>query len=70
MYQKIDTGHGFYGNKIYMLQCLMVTKFCTDIAYTMKRLDQGHLHPKLKVPRLTRPGWKSNPGLCSGRLAL
>ncbi len=22
----------------------------------MKRLDQGHLHPKLEVPRLTCPG--------------
>jgi len=23
---------------------------------TMKRLDQGHLHPKLEVPGLTCPG--------------
>ncbi len=30
---------------------------------TMKRLDQGHLHPKLEVPGLTCPGWKSNLGL-------
>jgi hypothetical protein len=29
----------------------------------MKRLDQGHLHPKLDVPRLTCLGWESNPGL-------
>ncbi len=27
----------------------------------MKRLDQGHLHPKLEVPRLTCPGQESNP---------
>jgi hypothetical protein len=28
---------------------------------TMKRLDQGHLHPKLEVPGLTCPGRESNP---------
>ncbi len=27
----------------------------------MKRRDQGHLHPKLDVPRLTCPGRESNP---------
>jgi hypothetical protein len=26
----------------------------------MKRLDQGHLHPKLQVPGLTCPGGESN----------
>ncbi len=36
----------------------------------MKRLDQGHLHPKLVVPRLTCPGRKSNLGLHGGRRAL
>jgi hypothetical protein len=30
----------------------------------MERLDLGHLHPNLKVPRLTCPGWGSN--LASG----
>jgi hypothetical protein len=30
---------------------------------TMGRLDQGHLHPKLEVPRLTCSGRDSNPGL-------
>jgi hypothetical protein len=29
----------------------------------MEILDQGHLHPKLEVPRLTCLGWESNPGL-------
>jgi hypothetical protein len=37
---------------------------------TLKRLDQGHLHPKLEVPRLTYPGPESNPGLRSGRWEL
>jgi hypothetical protein len=36
----------------------------------MERLDQGHLHPKLEVPRLTCLGWESNTGLRSGRRAL
>jgi hypothetical protein len=27
----------------------------------MKRLDQGHLHPKLEVPRLTCRGLETNP---------
>jgi hypothetical protein len=27
----------------------------------MERLDQGHLHPKLEVPRLTCLGWESSP---------
>jgi hypothetical protein len=29
----------------------------------LKRLDQGHLHPKLMVPGLTCPGRESNPDL-------
>ncbi len=29
----------------------------------MERLDQGHLHPKLEVQRLTCLGRESNPGL-------
>ncbi len=33
----------------------------------VKRLDQGHLHPKLEVPG---PGRQSNPGLHGGRPAL
>ncbi len=37
---------------------------------TMKRLDQGHLHPKLEVPRLTCPGREANLGLHGGRQAL
>jgi hypothetical protein len=37
---------------------------------TMKRLDQGNLHPKLEVPGLTCPGLKSNLGLHGGRRAL
>ncbi len=32
----------------------------------MQRLDQGHLHPKLEVPRLTCPGRESNLGLLGG----
>jgi hypothetical protein len=28
----------------------------------MERLDQGHLHPKLEVPRLTCPGRESDQG--------
>ncbi len=28
---------------------------------TMKRLDQGHLHPELKVLKLTFPDQESNP---------
>jgi hypothetical protein len=34
---------------------------------TMKRLDQGHLHPKLEVPRLTCPGRESNRDLHGGK---
>ncbi len=37
---------------------------CTMTRYThyyIERLDQGHLHPKLEVPRLTRPCRISNP---------
>jgi hypothetical protein len=30
----------------------------------MKRLNQGHIHPKLEVTGLTCPGWESNQGLC------
>ncbi len=30
----------------------------------MKRLDQGHLHPKLEVPGLTCSGEESNPVGC------
>jgi hypothetical protein len=37
---------------------------------TLKRLDQGHLHPNLEVPRLTRPGLESKPGILSGRQTL
>jgi hypothetical protein len=33
----------------------------------LKRLDQGHLHPKLEVPGLTCPGRESNPGFAGGR---
>ncbi len=33
---------------------------------TMKRLDQGHLHPKLEVPVLTCPGQESNPASSVG----
>ena len=36
----------------------------------VKRLDQGHLHPKLEVPGLTCPGRESNRGLHGGRRAL
>jgi hypothetical protein len=41
-----------------------------NIEGIMKRLDQGHLHPKLEVPELTCPGRESNPGLHGGRRAL
>ncbi len=34
---------------------------------TMKRLDQGHLYPKLEVPRLICLGRESNLGLNGGR---
>jgi hypothetical protein len=30
---------------------------------TLERLDQGHLHPKLEVQRLTCPGRESTLGL-------
>ncbi len=30
---------------------------------TMEKLEQGHLNPKLEVPRLTCLRWESNPGL-------
>jgi hypothetical protein len=33
---------------------------------SMERLEQGHLHPKLEVPRLTCFGQESNPGLLGG----
>jgi hypothetical protein len=41
----------------------------------MERLDQGHLHPNLEVPRLTCPVGESNPpppppGTRGGRRAL
>ncbi len=32
-------------------------------SYVLKRLVQGHLHPKLEVKRLTCSGRESNPGL-------
>jgi hypothetical protein len=35
------------------------------IVHIMKRLDQGHLHPKLEVPRLKWLDRESNPGLRS-----
>jgi hypothetical protein len=31
----------------------------------MERLDQGHIHPKLEVPRLKCLGLESNPGEAS-----
>ncbi len=37
---------------------------------TLERLDQGHLHPKLVVPRLTCLSRELNPGLSSRRQAL
>ncbi len=37
---------------------------------TMKRLDQGHIHPKLEGPGLTCPSLESNPGLHDARRAL
>ena len=37
---------------------------------TMKRLDQGHLHPKLEDPGLTCPGRELNPGLHGGKQSL
>jgi hypothetical protein len=33
-----------------------------EIFHIMERLEQGHLQPKLEVPRLTCPGRESNPG--------
>jgi hypothetical protein len=35
----------------------------------LKRLDQGHLHPTLEVPRLTCLGRETNPDLRGGRRA-
>jgi hypothetical protein len=32
----------------------------------MDRLDQGHLHPKLEVLRLTSLGWETNLGFTLG----
>ncbi len=43
-------------------ECLKI-----NTGYTMERLEQGRLHPKLEVPRLTCTGQKSNPGLHGGR---
>jgi hypothetical protein len=40
---------------------LLVWKNNCLIEYIMKRLDQGHLHPKLEIPLLTCPGQESNP---------
>jgi hypothetical protein len=37
---------------------------------TMKRLDLGHLRPKLEVQRLSRLGRELSPGLIGGRRAL
>jgi hypothetical protein len=36
----------------------------------MKRLEPGHLRPKLQVSELTCPGRESNTSLRSGRRAL
>jgi hypothetical protein len=36
----------------------------------IERLDQGRLHPKLEVPRVTYLDRESNPGLRGGRQAL
>jgi hypothetical protein len=52
---------GFY-NRIY--------KHTVSVLEDMKRLDQGHLPPKLEIPGLTCPGRESNPGLHGGRRAL
>jgi hypothetical protein len=38
--------------------------------FYMKRLDQGHLHPKLEAPRLTCLGRDWNPGLYGARRGL
>jgi hypothetical protein len=43
-----------------------LTVICFTIIPTMERLDQGHLHPKLEVPRMTCLGQESNLGLSSG----
>jgi hypothetical protein len=38
------------------------------VVTTMKRLDQGHPHPKLEVPGLT-PSMESNPGIRGGEVS-
>jgi hypothetical protein len=52
-----------YSNRAVPTDCLI------NVSGAMKRLDQGHLHPKLEVPRQTFLGRKSNPGLNDGRRA-
>ncbi len=37
---------------------------------TMERLDKGHIHPKLEVPKLTCLSLESNPGFPGRRRAL
>ncbi len=48
----------------------LLTYFFIFLYQTVKRLHQGHLHPNLKVLRLTCPGRESNPGLRGRRRAL
>jgi hypothetical protein len=59
---------------IYTLIFLMGSDFNTFLIsigmITLKRFDQCHLHSKLEVPRLSCPGWESNPSLPGGRRAL
>ncbi len=54
----LHTRHDVAGFTIPLASC-----FCSYLYPTMKRLDQGHHHPKLEVPRLTCPSRESNPGL-------
>jgi hypothetical protein len=42
-------------NTAYKSVCSLSSKIDHVGVTTMKRLDQGHLHPKLEVPRLTFP---------------
>jgi hypothetical protein len=47
--------------KIEIIKRLKKQKTFIDF-YGMERLDQGHLHPKKEVPRLTGPGRESYHG--------
>jgi hypothetical protein len=40
------------------------------LVLSKKRIDQGHLHPKLEVPELSCPGWELKLGFHGERRAI